>query len=239
MRSVASTLLDKNSPPLGRALAGALFAKVEDAGSAARAFTMAAAAAPDFLAPILLNAELRAQAGDSDGATAILREYLSRHAGSDRARLALARLEAENGALKSAAENFAKIPPQTIFSDETLAALYGAAAKAAGGPARATMLETARASASTPRIQGIALATAGDNEGAAAALRRAMLAGSGDDDLARLYHDVMSALGRAEEAASLLAEIERRRNPAAGVADPEGGSAEARKIADFEVNIRQ
>jgi len=239
LRRLATKMLNEKSPPLGLALAGALFAKLEDTESAARAFGLAAASAPDFLAPVLLNADLHARSGDRDGAAAILREFLARHDDNDRARLILARLEAENGDLKSAAENFAKIPPQAIFGDETLAALYGAAAKAAGGAAQVKMIETARASASTPRIQGVSLAATGDNEGAAAALRRAMLAGLGDDDLAGLYQEVMTSLGRADEAGSLLAEIRRRRNPAANSPDAGAGIAEARKIADFEVNIRQ
>lgn len=238
-RAAASQMLNDNSSPLGLALAGSLFIQLDDAENAERALTLSSAAAPDFLAPVLLQATLRARGGAYEGAAALLLRFLARHADSDRARLALARIEAQSGDMKAAAENFAKVPPDAIFNDEANAALYGSAAKAAGGAARAAMLQAARASAATPRIQGLALAAAGDDEGAAAAFRRAVLANPDDADLARRYLELMTALGRAAEATSLLSEIARRRDGDLGPRDQHASAADPRIRAGFEVNIRQ
>ncbi|MEK7264611.1 MAG: hypothetical protein AAB227_00805, partial [Pseudomonadota bacterium] len=222
LRASAARMLKDPSSPVGLALAGVAFTRLGDTHKAVRALTLSAAAAPDFLAPVLLQANLLS----GDDAAALLREVLMRHADNSRARLALATLEAKGGDMLAAAEDYATLPPEMVFSDEQSSALYGAAAKNAGGEALKAMLHAARVSAATPRLQGIALAAAGDAEGAAAALRRAVLASPEDADTVRRYVEAITALGRDEEAASLILEIGRRREAGSSRLDRPAGDAE-------------
>ena len=239
LRKTATRLLGDQSSPVGLALAGAAFIRLDDAENAARALSLSATAAPDFLAPVLMLASLRESAGAGDDAAALLRAFLVRQEGDARARLALAAVEARRGDMTSAVENYAKVPPETVFGDERSAVLYGATAKIAGGAAHEAMLKAARASAATPRILGLALAAAGDTGGAAAALRQALLASPDDAEIAQRYQEAMIASGRAEEAVSLIAEIQRRRAADADQGARPAEDAEPRKTEDFEVNIRQ
>lgn len=214
MKSQALAVLKDKSSPLGLALAGLAFRKLDDMGNASQSLTLSSEMAPDFLAPVLLHSELLAQGGAYKEAAMRLNSFLSRHGDDPRARLALARVEARGGDPVAASRSFALVPPALVFAEEETAALYGAAAKAAGGEARAEMQKAARANAPSSRILGVALATAGDDAGAAAALRNAVIAAPEDEGLARRYLEIMTMLGRAEEARSLLGEIERRLRPA-------------------------
>lgn len=238
MRTGALSILKGKSSPLALALAGSAFIALDDAANARRSLTLSSEAAPDFLAPVLLRADLHVREGAYADAAALLREFLTRHESDDRARLALAKIEAGSGDAGLASASFAAMPPKEVFALEETAVLYGQAAKAAGGEALAAMLKSARANAPSARILGSALAAAGDDPGAAEALKKAVIAEPGDDELARRYFEIMTALGRAGEAQSLVDEIGRRRNRDAGPGEPDTGS-DPRKSGDSRVNIRQ
>lgn len=239
IRARAISTAKNGGSPLGLALAGAAFIRLDDRESAARALIRSSAAAPDFLAPALLHAELLSNEGAHEKAANLLAAYLSRHESADRARLALAGIEAKGGDAFAAAKSFSLIAPDVVFSSEIDAERFGSAAQAAGGEMLAAMLKSARAHAPSARVLGAALAAAGDDAGAAAAYRKSVIADPGDGDLRRRYLIVMTRIGREGEAASLLGEIDLRRKDGPGGPGYPEADPDFQKIADLWVNIRQ
>lgn len=230
---LATNTLASSASPLAQTLVGAAFDKLGDAARAERAFVAASAATPDFFAPVSLRAAALAERGDKAGAVLLLRAFLKTHDKDARALLQLAAIEAASGDAVGAAASFARIEPSVVFADGKMAALYAEAARKAGPDALRAMLATARGGAASAKTLGRVSLAAGDDEAAASALRRALLGDPADADLAPLYLEAMTRLGRIEEAHSLLSEIVRQRPEAAGTGEILSADA------DFKVNIRQ
>lgn len=232
MRLAANTLAARPSA-IAQTLVGAAFVKFDDEDRADRALTAASAAAPHFFAPVSLRAAALMDRGDDAAAGAVLRSFLQDNGNDARALMQLAAIDAKSGNAAGAVVSFAKVPPSVLFADGEAAALYAAAARAAGPLALKAMLAAARDGATSAKTLGRVSLAAGDDVGAASALRRALIGDPGDADLPLLYLEAMTRLGRVEEAHSLLAEIVRQRPEAAGAV----GILSA--DADFRVKIRQ
>ncbi len=202
---------------LGLALAGEAYARLGDVVRADNALGKAAAAAPSFFAPVKTRARLFAEQGSNAAALDLLRDFQKRNPASDRARLALGVLEATMGADGAAVKSFAALPAEMVFADAEAATLYAVAAVSAGASATDQMLAAARSAASS-LVLGRIYASIGDTANAAHEFRKALIVDPLSTQSPALYHAAMRALGREEEATSLLTEIVRRRPDAAGAA---------------------
>jgi predicted Zn-dependent protease len=214
-------------------LVGAAFSRLGDEERAERALTAASAAAPDFFAPVSWRALVLRERGDVAAASAVLRSFLKTHDNDARGLLQLAAIDAGRGNAADAVASFARIAPSVVFADDDAAALYARAARQAGPGALRAMLAAARDGAASAKTLGQVSLAAGDDEGAASALRRALIGDPADADLSPLYLEAMTRLGRVEEAHSLLSEIVRQRPEAATAVEILSAGA------DFKVNIRQ
>lgn len=239
MRLAARSASAADASPLELALAGAASARLNDFDEAIRCLMRASESAPDFLAPVLIRADLLAANGAGNEAVKVLSDYLARNKDNNRARLALARLEAADGDFAAAAASFASVDPAIVFATVSDAELYGAAAKSAGGALLSAMLKSARSFAPSARILAASLSAAGDDAGAAAAYRKAVIADPGDMDLRDGYLETMTRLGRGAEATSLLEQVDRKgTGGAAGLWASDAGG-ESRIFPENGVNIRQ
>jgi Tfp pilus assembly protein PilF len=219
MRAKAGEALTAAASPLSLTLAGEAYLQSGDKDSAMRAWTRAVSASPGFYAPVVRLSELYEASGDIDFAQRALKKFLADNASHHEARLTLARLLARHQDFTGAAALYAQVPASLAFATAQSAADYGTIARKAGADATAKMIRAAKAVIEKPKVLGFALAAAGDHNGAAQALRRALIADPEDTDAASLFLETMSRLGRRAEAVSLIKEIESRR-PADNSSDP-------------------
>lgn len=210
MRTLSAQALSRRDSALGLTLAGSAFARLGDAVRAAAALEAAASRTPGFFAPVRLHADLLTRAGQKAEAIALLAGFAAANPKSAAAHLALAFAEAEMGDMRAAYLSFAAIEPARVFSDVGAAVLYAKAARALGPEETQRFRAIARRAAPDYETLGLALAAAGDDAGAAGALRRPLIAGAAGPEIAEAYLAAMSRLGRAGEAASLLAELASR-----------------------------
>lgn len=211
----ASAAHDASASPIALTLAGEAFLRAGDFDLADDALERACASAPQFFAPVRLRAGLFSQRENSAAAIGLIRDFLKLNPDNVAARLALAAMEADIGALRAAYASYAAIPPSAVFADEEAAIRFATAAASVGPEAIRSMLE-ALASAAPPAVMlGKVHAAAGDDPGAAAAFRRALIDDPVHPQLPSLYLETMARQGRADEARSFLKEILRRRPEAA------------------------
>lgn len=201
----------EDGAPLSLAIAGDALSLAGDSAGAAGRWKSAIALAPDFYAPVERFAAALEAAGDFKAATLALRRFTTENPSHVDARFALARLLSTMGEFADAADTYGSIPPTHIFASAELAQEYGAVARKAGPAETEKMIRTAKAVAISPRVLGFALAAAGDKQGAATVLRRAVIADPADSALVSLFEATMTDLGRRDEALSLIGEIERRK----------------------------
>lgn len=217
IRKKANAVVDAPAAPIGLLVAGVALLQSGDADRAANALQQASAAAPSAFTPVRIRAELLVNDGDPAAAAALLGDFVKANAANDDARLALAKLQARNGDLNTAAETFATIAPGILFADEAAAVLYADAAAKSGIRPKGKMLSAAREAARSALILGKVEAASGDVAAAASTFRRGLIDDPLHEDLPAAYLDAMGRLHRDEEARSFLAEIVRRR-PAASAA---------------------
>lgn len=212
MRSLSVQALSRHDDVEALTLAGSAFARLGDTPRAEAALDAAVSTAPGFFAPVRLRADLLTRAGRKAEAIDLLASFTADNPDHAAARLALAVAEAQVGDRRDAHASFAAVEPSLVFSDAGAAILYAHAARALGPKETLLFLERVRRSAPDFEILGLALEAAGDDAGAAAALRRPLIAGVARPEIAAAYLAAMSRLGRGDEAASLLAELARRRD---------------------------
>ncbi len=220
MRTLSAQALSRGDSALALTLAGSAFARLGDTPRAASALQRAALSAPGFLTPVRLRAELLARAGRKAEAIALLAGFATANPKNAAARLEVAVAEAEVGDARSAYVTFVAVDPSLVFSDTQAAMLFARGARALGDAETQRFLVSARRAAPNYEILGLALEAAGDDAGAAAALRRSLIAGAARPEIADAYMAAMSRLGRAGEAVSLLAELASRRNSVNTPVDP-------------------
>lgn len=218
MRKQALDLIEHERGPVALALAGAALQRVGDGDRAQDVFARASSLAPDFFAPVRARAEMFALENNRAAAIGLLREFLAGNARHAEARLAMAILEAEGGAHRAACQSFASLPPALVFADERAGILYARAAHAMGAAATTRMLAAARDAQPSLVALGAIHSEVGDDAGAAAMLRRALIADPTDEEAPGLYLAAMTRMDRADEARSLLVEIVRQRPEAVAVA---------------------
>lgn len=219
MRVKAGDVLAAAASPLSLMLAGEAFLQSGDKDSAMRAWIKAVSVSPGFYAPVERLSKLYEESSDVGFAERALKKFLADNANHQEARLTLARLLARHQDFTGAATLYAQVPASIVFATAQSAADYGSVARKAGAEDAAKMIRAAKAVIENPKILGFALAAAGDHNGAAQALRRALIADPADNSVAALFLETMTRIGRKSEALSLLSEIESR-EPAAEDADP-------------------
>lgn len=195
--------------PLAMALLGQAFMRLGDMAKAEAKLQEAAKAAPDFYAPVALLADLYDSAGKQAAAADALDDFVRSAPTHGAARLALAMARYALGDAPAAADAFALAPQAQLFADPSTARAYGASARSVGGARLEAMTDAARGYAPTPALLAVALEAAGDDNAAAAAYRRAVLADPQNRALAEEFLQLMSRIGRAGEARSLLDAVNR------------------------------
>lgn len=212
VRRMAEALSGEDASPLALALAGVAFGAAGDQARADALLIKASAGAPGFLTPVKVRAAAMEREGDVAGAAALLRGFAAMNRNDEQAQLLLAAAEAASGDWERAVETYASIDPAAVFGDARAAAAYGKAAGKTGGDALSDMRRGARLHASSARILGLSLAAADDDEGAAPALKIALIADPADTDVKVAFLGAMTRIGQSGEARSLLAEIGRRQS---------------------------
>jgi hypothetical protein len=218
LRLAAENALERRRDALTLAAAARAFAL---AGDGPRAIALAEAAskdAPAFAAPVLLAARLKAETGRTAQALSSLSAFLARNPKVDAARIAFAEVAASAGDFSAVFEMLKAASPALVFGRDETALLFARAAQAIDDDAKAYVTRAAGMTLAPSIRLGRVYEATGAAQLAAAAYRRALVAEPMSPDLPALYLGAMTALGRAEEAKALLAEIERRYPGAAAVA---------------------
>lgn len=195
--------------PLLLTLGGEATARLGDLAQADEFFARATVLAPDFFAPVRLRA---AQASDKARAISILQEFAESHPDHAGAAMTLGAVAAAAGEAALATQAYERVDPERLFADEVARLAYIRAAHAVGGERLDRAIMAAEAHAPSQEALGLVHLAAGDDARAIAPLRKALIGEAAGDSTATAYLEAMSRLGRAEEAQSLLSEIERKRN---------------------------
>lgn len=209
-RAAAAKLLGLRRSAIDLAAAAAALARNgADDDAAALAFD-AGRAAFGFFAPVALRAGILETMGRGAEALGQIEVFAAAHPGHAPARLYRARLLLRLDDVEASATAFAAIEPSLVFAEEEAALDYARAAATVGEPWRQVMLDAA-ATGSLPRTRlAHVLEAAGEDAGAAAAYRDALVDDPGSADLAKAYREVMARQGRAGDADALLETIARR-----------------------------
>ncbi|MFZ5618466.1 MAG: tetratricopeptide repeat protein [Pseudomonadota bacterium] len=207
----ANAACDASSSPIALTLAGEAFLRARDFNRAADALERASAPASQFFTPVRLRAGLFVQRENSAAAIGLIRDFLKHNPGDVAAQLALAANEADIGAVRAAYASYAAVPPSAVFADEEAAIRFAKAAASIGPEAIRSTLEAAMDAAPSALTLGKVHAAAGDDSGAAAAFRRALIDDPVNPQSPALYLESMARQGRTDEARSFLEEILRRR----------------------------
>ncbi len=208
--------------PIVLTFGGAGYEALGEWAKADEMYVRASVVAPDFFRPVMNAADLARRRGANSRAIKLLSRFAEAHPDHVEARLALARAYEAAADFNAAADAYARIAPEILFASPEAARAYAAAATQAGRTAREAMLIAAAAGATDAKILGETLFIAGDDEGAAAALRKALIADPANQEIARRYVEAMTRLGRGDDAQSLLKAIKNQAS--AGAAVEESGA---------------
>ncbi|MEZ5915016.1 MAG: hypothetical protein R3C42_05250 [Parvularculaceae bacterium] len=225
--------------PVALTLGGAGFEAMGEWAKADEMYVRASVVAPDFFRPVLRAAKLARRRGADRRAITLLDRFSTAHPDHDGARLELAQAYAGDENYSLAAKTFALAEPSLVFKTLDTAQAYAQAAAYAGRGEREAMISSAKSGARDMKILGAALFIAGENEAAAAAFRKSLIADPRDADAADRYTEAMAAIGRRAEARSLLDAIEAigETNAPAKGGDEDGAAAPVEESGSPETDF--